>query len=120
MEVKLCLDVTNVEQYELLGFDVSRLLPDVIPERANSLAVVEGVLSRFFQTTDAANAIRHVYQACSEVQAEKGQRIPCKSPGEQDFGFVQEARSWRPIPVGADLLRCPAAPLAERGSTANR
>ncbi len=27
-------DVTNVEQHELLGFDASRPLPDVIPERA--------------------------------------------------------------------------------------
>ena len=36
------------EQHEILGFDASRPLPDVIPERANSLAVVEGVLSRFF------------------------------------------------------------------------
>ena len=33
-------DVTNVEQHELLGFDASRPLPDVIPERENSLAVV--------------------------------------------------------------------------------
>ena len=41
-------DVTNVEQHELLVFDASRLLPDVIPERTNSHAVVEGVLSRFF------------------------------------------------------------------------
>ena len=41
-------DVTNVEQHELLGFDASHLLPDVIPKRANSLAVVKGVLSRFF------------------------------------------------------------------------
>ena len=50
-------DVTNVEQHELLGFDASRPLPDVIPERANSLAVVEGVPSRFFQATAAANVI---------------------------------------------------------------
>ena len=28
-------DVTNVEQHELLGFDASRPLPDVIPKRAN-------------------------------------------------------------------------------------
>ena len=41
-------DVTNVEQYELLGFDASGPLPDVIPERANSLAVVEGMINRFF------------------------------------------------------------------------
>ena len=53
-------DVTNVEQHELLGFDASRPLPDVIPKRADSLAVVEGVLSRFFQSTGAARTIRHV------------------------------------------------------------
>ena len=64
-------DVTNVEQHELLGFDASRPLPDVIPERANSFTVV-GVLSRFFQATAAASAIGHVCQARSEVQAEKG------------------------------------------------
>ena len=65
-------DVTNVEQHELLGFDVSRPFPEVIPEWMNSLAVVEGVLSRFFQATAVVNAIRHVFQAHSEVQAEKG------------------------------------------------
>ena len=42
-------DVTNVEQHKLFGFDASRPLPDVIPKRADSLAVVEGVLSGFFR-----------------------------------------------------------------------
>ena len=65
-------DVTNVEQHELFGFDASRPLPDVIPKRADSLTVVEGVLSRFFQATAAARAIRHVCQARFEVQAAKG------------------------------------------------
>ena len=64
-------DVTNVEQHELFGFDASRPLTDVIPKRANSLAVVEGVLSRFFQTTGAASAIGHVCQARFVVQADK-------------------------------------------------
>ena len=41
-------DVTNVEQLELFSFDASRPLPGVISERTNSLAVVEGGLSRFF------------------------------------------------------------------------
>ena len=54
--------------------------PNVIPERANSLAVVEGVLSRFFQTTAAASAIRHVFKARSEV--------PRKSPGKRKLGVV--------------------------------
>ena len=40
-------DVTNVEQHELFGFDASRPLPDVIPKRTDSLAVVEGVLRPF-------------------------------------------------------------------------
>ena len=62
-------DVTNVEQHELFGFDASRPLPDVIPERANSLAVVESVQSRFFQATAATSTIGHVCQARSEVQA---------------------------------------------------
>ena len=70
-EVKRCLDITNVEQHELLGFDASRPLPDIILEWMNSLAVVEGLLSRFFQAIAAASTIRHVCQACSEVQAEK-------------------------------------------------
>ena len=41
-------DVTNVEHHKFFGFDASRPLPDVIPKRADSLAVVEGVLSRYF------------------------------------------------------------------------
>ena len=110
-------DVTNVEQHELLGFDASRPLnstpKNMIPKRANSLAVV-GVISRFFQTTAAASEIRHVCQARFEVQAKKGQRVPCKSPGERELGVVQEARFWRPIPVREDLLHSPAAPLAKR------
>ena len=46
--------VTNVEQHKLFRFDASRPLPDVIPKRADSLAVVEGVLSNFFKPTAAA------------------------------------------------------------------
>ena len=65
-------DITNIEQHKLFRFDASRPLPDVIPERANSLAVVEGMLSCFFQATATVSAVRHVCQARSEVQAEKG------------------------------------------------
>ena len=65
-------DVTNVEQHKLFGFDASRPLPDVIPKRADSLVVVEGVLSRFFQPTAAARAIGHVSQARFIVQVDKG------------------------------------------------
>ena len=57
---------------------------------------------------------RHVCEAHFVVQAEKGKRIPNKSPGERELGVVQEALSWSPIPVRADLLRRPAAPLTER------
>ena len=64
-------NVTNVEQHKLFGFDASRPLSDVILKRADSLAVVEGVLSRFFQPTAAARAIGHVCQACFVVQAAK-------------------------------------------------
>ena len=56
----------------------------------------------------------HICQARFEVQAEKGQHVPCKSPGERELGVVQEARSWRPILVGADLLRHPVVLLAKR------
>ena len=83
----------------------------MIPEWANSLAVVDGGLSRFFQATAAASTIGHVCQARTEIQAEKGQRVPCKPPGERELGIVQEVRTWRPIPLGADLFRRPAAPL---------
>ena len=76
----------------------------MILEQANPLAVVEGVLSRFLQATAAANAVRHVCQACSEIQSEKGQRVACKPSGERELGIVQEDRTWRPIPMGADLL----------------
>ena len=107
-------DVINVEQHEQLVFDASRLLPDVIPERTNTLAVVEGVLSRFFQATAAAITIGHVCQARCEVQAEKGQHVPCQPPGERELGVFQETRTWRPIPVGADHLNRPAVPLTER------
>ena len=65
-------DVTNVEQHELFGLDAGRPLADVITKRTDSLAVVEGVLSRFFQATAAASAIGHVCQARLVVQAGKG------------------------------------------------
>ena len=65
-------DVTNVEQHKLFGFDASCPLADVILKRANSFAVVEGVLSRFFQSTGAASVIGHVCQARLVVQAGKG------------------------------------------------
>ena len=66
------------------------------------------MLSRFSQTTAAASTTGHVYQARFEVQVEKGQHVPCKPLGEKELGIVQEARIWRPIPMGADLLRRPA------------
>ena len=48
LTLKLGKNVVHVEEHKLIGFDTSRLLSDLIPEQTNSLAVVEGVLSRFF------------------------------------------------------------------------
>ena len=93
---------------------MGRPQPDVIPEQTNSLAVVEGVLRRFFQTTAGASTIGHFCYSCSDVQAGKGQRVPCKPPGERELGIVQETRTWHPIPLGADLPHRSAAPLTER------
>ena len=104
-------DVYNVEGHELFGFDASRPLTDVIPKRANTLAVVEGVLSRFFQAPAAA---RTHLPGSLEVPAEKGQRVPCKPPGERELGVVQETRTWHPIPVRADLPRRPPVTFLER------
>ena len=84
----------------------------MIPGRANSIAVGEGMLSRFFQATAAASTIGHVCQARSEVQVEKGQRVSCKPPGEREPGIVQEARTQCPIPMGEDFIRRPAVPVA--------
>ena len=53
-------------------------------------------------------------QARFEIQAEKWQRVPWKPPGERELEIIQEARTWCPIPMGADLLRLPAVPLSER------
>ena len=54
-------DVTNVEQHELLGTDMSRPLIDVTPERPYLLAVVEGVQSRFFESTAATYIYIYIY-----------------------------------------------------------
>ena len=94
-------DVTNVEMHELFELDESGPLPNVIPKRANSLAVVEGVLSRFFKPTAATSTIGHVCQARFVVHS------------EQDARWAR-ARSSRPIAVRADLLCRPAVPLAGR------
>ena len=106
-------DVTNVEQHELLGTDTSFPLLDVTPERPYPLAVVEGVQSRFFQSTAAAGAVSRVCQACSVSPVAEGQRITGKPPGERELGVVQEARAWRPIPLGANLPQRPAEPLLQ-------
>ena len=63
-------DVTNVEQHELLGTDTSFPLLDVTPERPYPLAVVEGVQSRFFQSTAAAGAVSRVCQASNSIGSE--------------------------------------------------
>ena len=86
----------------------------MIPERANSLAVVEGMLSRFFQATAAASTISMSSRPTLKVLAEKRQRVLCKPPGERELRIVQETRTWRPIPKGVELPRCPNVPLTER------
>ena len=80
-EAKRCPRRNQRRAAQAVWFDPSRPLPNVIPERAKQLAVVEGVLRRFFQATAAESTIRHVCKAHSEVQAEKGQRVPWKPPG---------------------------------------
>ena len=47
-------DVTNIEQHELFEIDASCSLTDVTLERANSLAVVEGIQNRFFHPSATA------------------------------------------------------------------
>ena len=73
-----------MEQHELLGFDASRPLPNVIPERTNSLAVAEGVLSRFFQTTDTASKPRrgNAFRASRQV-SENSELFKKLDPGVQ-------------------------------------
>ena len=107
-------DVTNVEQYEQPGTDTSCPLLDVTPERPYPLAVVEGVQSRFFHSTAATGAVRHVCSACSVSPVAEGQHIPGEPPDERELGIVQEARAWRPIPLGANLPQRPAEPLLQR------
>ena len=98
----------------LFGINAGRPLPDVTPKRANPLAVVEGVQNRSFLATAAADAIRHVYQARLKGLVSQGQRILGKPLGERELGVVQEARTWRSIPLRANLLQRPAELLHER------
>ena len=107
-------DVTNIKQHEQLGFDAGRPLNDMILKRTNSFAVVEGVLSCFFKATVSARTVGHVCQSHFVIQAEKGPRVPCESPGEREFGVVQEGRSWPPIPIQVNFLHRPADPIHER------
>ena len=79
--VNIVHDETNVELHELLWFNAGRPLPNVVPKRTDSLALV-GVQSRFLSVTAAAKAIGHVCQTRFENLAEKGQRVPCKLPSE--------------------------------------
>ena len=58
------------------------------------------------------------YWACLsdpfESPAGEGQRVSCKPPGNLELGIVKEGRTWRPIPLWANLLQRPAEPLHER------
>ena len=106
--INIVHDVTKVEQQELFGIDEGRPLPDVTPERAKPLAVVEGVQNRFLQTTAAVRAINHVCHARSESPVVERQRIPGRPPSEQELEVVQEVRTSCPIPLRAILLQRPA------------
>ena len=107
-------DITNIEQQEPPGTNTSHPLPDVTLERPYPLAVVEGVQSRFFLTTSATGAIRHVCQACSVSPVVVGQCIPGELPGERELRVVQESWAWCPNPLGANLPQWPADPLLQR------
>ena len=107
-------DITKIEQHELLGFDAGRPLSDMIPKWTNSLTVIEGGLSHFFQTTATARIIWYVCKARLVIQAENGQPIPCKPPGERELRVIQEARTWSPVPISANFLLRPAEPVLER------
>ena len=112
--INIVHNVTNVEQHELFEINAGRPLPNVTPKRANMLAVVvEDVQSHFFQTTAATEATRHACQARFESPVGKRQHIPGKPPGERPLSF-QEARTWRPIPLRANLLHQPVESLHER------
>ena len=94
--------LTNVEQQKLLGTDTSRPLLDVTPERPYPLAVVEGVQSRFFQSTAAAGAVRRVCQARSVSPVAEGQRITGKPPGELFKVSCSRSLSLAPNSIGSE------------------
>ena len=52
----------------------------------------------------AAEAIRHIWQAHIESPVVKKQRILSEPPGERKLRVVQEAQTWRPSPLGANLF----------------
>ena len=87
----------------MLGEDAGRSFHDVIPKWVDPLVVVEDVLSRFFQSTAVVGTIRQVFLDCFESPAGKEQCIPSEPPGEREFGVLQVARTWCPIPLGANL-----------------
>ena len=47
----------------------------------------------------------------------KRQHILSKPPGERELRIVQEARTWCPIPLGANILERPAESLHEQISS---
>ena len=88
----LVYDITNVKQHDLFEIDESCSLLDLSPKRANPLAVVEGVKSRFFYPSAPAGANRHICQASFDSPVSKGKCIPSESSGERELRVVQEVR----------------------------
>ena len=81
---------TEAKHCPRFGIDASRPLSNVIPKRANPLAVVEGVPSRFFHSSVAAEAIRYVCQACFQSPVSKGQHIPSEPSDEREFKLFKK------------------------------
>ena len=74
-----------------------------IPERANLLAVVEGVQSCFLYITAIAWTIKHVYQARSEGPVVERQCVLDKQSAEPELRVVEEARACGPILLRVNL-----------------
>ena len=111
--INIVHDVNTVEQHELLGADASRPLLDATPEGANSLALIQGVQSRFFYTTATVGTIRLVYHARSVSPVVEGQHISSKPPGERELSCSRSS-SLVPIPLRANLLQQPAEALYQK------
>ena len=82
---KVVYDVTNIEQHELIGFNADRPLADLISQRTNSLAVVDGMINRYFEDFAAARTIGNVYQARFVFKAKRGNAFRASHPESEFF-----------------------------------